>query len=202
MLIAPTRKRKRDQKDEHKTEETNFIIGQNKLKDDDEGVVVSTNKVPSYKPVKGSLILLSVCQKYQDKYVVCNHTRNKKAYMSATNGQIDNKQVGDFLYGVVVGTKSHQSDRSFISRNHRLQVTENLNIFNIFLTASKLAQNMQLQGVVESREDKGYVIDLHTKDKVKAFLSFKSYKGPELEDGQQISVILKKSKSKSQNIIK
>lgn len=80
--------------------------------------------------------------------------------MPATNGKIFGKKVGDFVYGVVVGTSVRESDQTHLKRSYKLEITDNLNIYNTFLSADKLQKGMQLQGVVESREDKGYVINL------------------------------------------
>ena len=137
-----------------------------------------------------------------DKWVILNHTRNKKGFMPATNGRIIGKKVGDFVYGVVVGTAIKDSDKTYIKRSYKLEITDNLNIFNTFLSADKLQKGMQLQGIVESKEDKGYVINLWLKDESRAFLNFSDYKGKELNEGDEISIVLKGSKSKSQKIIK
>jgi exosome complex RNA-binding protein Csl4 len=164
--------------------------------------LIVTNKIPTFNPVKGSLVMMAISRVHRDQYVLCNHTRNKKGYMSALDGSIIGKKVGQYMFAVVVGTRSKESNSKFVKRNKNLQLTDNLNIFNTFLTSERLQKGMQLQGIVESKEGKGYIIDLCLKDKSKAFLNFKEYQGPELEEGQQISVILKGKVSKSQKITK
>ena len=90
--------------------------------------------------------------------------------------------IGDFVYGVVVDTAIKDSDQSYIKRRYKLIITDNLNIFYTFLSADKLQKDMQLQGVIESKEDMGYVINLWWKDESKIFyLSY--YKWKELNEG-------------------
>ncbi|CAI2362226.1 unnamed protein product [Moneuplotes crassus] len=146
--------------------------------------------------------MMAVSKVHKDQFVVLNHSRNKKGYMSAVDGRIIGKKAGSYIYGVVVGTRNKSSNNKFIKRNKNLQLTDNLNIFNTFLTSDKLTKGMQLQGTVESKEGKGYIIDLLLKDQGKAFLNFKDYKGKELQEGELITVIMKGSISKSQKIIK
>jgi hypothetical protein len=80
--------------------------------------------------------------------------------MSAVDGRIIGKKVGDYVFGVVVGHRHQESSKAFINQNKSLQMTDNLHIFNTFLTKEKLQKGMQLRGIVESKEGKGYVIDL------------------------------------------
>ena len=111
-------------------------------------------------------------------------------------------KVGDFVYAVVVAKQSKQNDKTHDRKSYKLQLTDNLNIYNTFLSVEKLVKGMQLRGIVESKEEKGYIIDLCFKDKTKAFLNFKDYKGNQLKLGSQINVIVKKSKTSSQKIVK
>lgn len=122
--------------------------------------------------------------------------------MSAVDGHIIGRKVGQYMYGVIVGTRAKTSNSKFIKRNKNLQLTDNLNIFNTFLSSDKILKGMQLQGIVESKEGKGYIIDLCLKDQTKAFLNFKDFKGKELQEGEAVTIILKGSMSKSQKIIK
>lgn len=122
--------------------------------------------------------------------------------MSAVDGSIIGKKVGDYVFGVVVGHRHQESSKQFINQNKSLQLTDNLHIFNTFLNKDKLQKGMQLRGLVESKEGKGYVIDLCLKDGTKAFLNFKDYKGKEISEGEQITIIIKENKTKSQKVVK
>lgn len=167
-----------------------------------EDVATSSSNISGFKPEKGSLVMMAVSQVHRNKYVICNHTLTKKGFMATENGIITGKQVGDYMYGVVIDTKVRNSDKSYNQNSKKLQLTDNLNIFNTFLSAQKLQKGMQLQGLVESKEDKGYMINLCLKDGTKAFLNYKNYKGRELKEGEEVSVILKGTINKSQKIIK
>lgn len=201
-FVFSNKKRFKNKEAEDFIADPDFVIGAERQDDDLEDAVEVTNKVSKFNPVKGSLVMMAVCQVHKDQFIVGNLTRNKKAYMSAIDGKITDKKVGQYVYGVVVGTRNKASDANFINRNRNLQLTDNLNIFNTFLTSEKLQKGMQLQGIVESKEGKGYIINLCMKDESKAFLNFSDYKGKELQEGQQVTVILKGNKSKSQKIIK
>lgn len=184
-------------------QQSEFVIGKT-TKDEDEvsDGEHATNKLPMFSPAKGSLLMMAVSRVHKDQFVVCNFTRNKKGYMSAIEGHIIGKKTGQFVYGTIVGTRRKEQGAKFVKLSKSLQITDNLNIFNMFLTADKLVKGMQLQGSVESKEGKGYVINLHTKDESKAFLNFKDYKGPELHEEDIVEIILKGAMSKSQKIIK
>jgi hypothetical protein len=176
-----------------------------KATDDSDGleeIETNSNTIPPFKPIKGSLLMMSVSEVYRGKYIICNHSRNKKGYMSAKNGHIVDKAVGDYVYAVVVATQSKPEDKSTQKKSNKLQLTDNLQVYNTFLSADKLVKGMQLRGIVERKEEKGYFIDLCFKDKAKAFLNFKYYEGPELFIGSQITVIVKSTKASSQKIVK
>ena len=202
FVVSSKKKRVKLDDKEMYDQGSEFVIGKKQIDNDLEDYKPVTNKIPSFKPSKGSLILMWVNKVIGDKWLILNHTRNRKGFMPATNGKIFGKKVGDFVYGVVVGTSIRESDNTQLKRSYKLEITDNLNIYNTFLSADKLQKGMQLQGIVESREDKGYMINLRLKDESKAFLNYSDYKGKELNEGDEISVILKGSKSKSQKIIK
>ena len=122
--------------------------------------------------------------------------------MASVNGEIADKAVGDFIYGVVVATQAKQNDGKNQKRSTKLQLTDNLHVYNTFLSSDKLVKGMQLRGIVEKKEEKGYIVDLCFKDHSKGFLNFKDYDGPEFILGTQVSIIVKSSKSSSQKIIK
>ena len=71
-------------------------------------------------------------------------------------------------------------------------------MINRGLLAETITTSMVLQGVVESKETKGYMIDLGIKDKTKAFVKFE--KGTDVSEekevGDLVHVIVKSKTSK------
>lgn len=196
-----TKKKKRVKTHEFDTmDNSEFVIGKGNESEEYEEIKTSTNKISRFKPKKGTLMMLSISQAYKDRYIICNHTRNMKGYMSAENGDVSAKS--GFVYAVVIATQSKENDKTFERKSHKLQLSDNLHIFNTFLSSEKIVRGMQLRGIVERKEDKGYVIDLCFKDNTKAFLNFNDYAGKELKLGSQVTVVVISSKSSSQKIVK
>ena len=69
------------------------------------------------------------------------------------------------------GTSKYNTETSG-NRNKKLQLSISLDLVNKSLTADTLATNMVLQGVIESKEAKGFLVNLGLKDKTKGFLHF------------------------------
>lgn len=92
-----------------------------------------------------------------------------KGYLSEKNAADFGKLiVGDSILGVIVGQQGNDS------KSKKLQISQNINIFNCFLGTKSLVPGELIQGTVDSIEAKGYMINLHTHDKSHAFLKFGS----------------------------
>ena len=106
--------------------------------------------------------------------MIVNFTRNTKGYVSL-DGKSDHKptfQVGQFIVAAVTGMGTTQYNmETSRNRNKKLQLTLALDQVNKSLTSATVVKNMVLQGQVESKEAKGYLVNFGMKDKAKGFLS-------------------------------
>lgn len=95
------------------------------------------------------------------------------------------------------GTANFQAETSG-HKNRKLQLSLDPKLINRGLTAETITSSMVLQGVIESKETKGYMIDLGLKDKAKAFVKFDktASASEEKEVGDLVHVIVQRKTSK------
>ena len=94
------------------------------------------------------------------------------------------------------GTASYQAETSG-NKNRKLQLSLDPKIINRGITAENATTSMVLTGRVESRESKGYMIDLGLKDGAKAFVKAKSSEEvTEKPIGSYVRVIVQSKTSK------
>ena len=81
--------------------------------------------------------------------------------------------------------------------NGKLQLSLDPNSYNRSLTADKVNPGMLLQGTIEGKEQKGFVISLGFKDNTKAFLKFdENVKDTSFATGNLVQVVVKTVTSK------
>lgn len=110
-----------------------------------------------------------------------NHTRNTKGFISLKDTPMSGKgdqffRVGHFVIAAVVSeVGTSQSGQVYDFKhgsgiNRKVQMTIMPSALNKQLNAQNLVRGMVLQGIVESKEAKGYVVNLGLKDGSKGFL--------------------------------
>lgn len=146
---------------------------------------------------KDSLAMFAICEVTKD-YLIVNHTRNTKGYIPLTTKQAKqqnyrrgqlviaqvNSEVGGATTGDIYNFKSGKA-----GLNRKVQLTMDLKFLNKMLDVSKITKNMILMAQVESKEAKGYILDLGLKDKAKGFL--KTDDASSVSIGQHTLVIVK-----------
>jgi hypothetical protein len=82
-------------------------------------------------------------------------------------------EVGQLIVAAVMaeGTTTYTAETSG-NQNKKLQLTIEPELINKSLTAESVTPNMFLQGIVEAKEAKGFLINFSMKDKAKGFVSF------------------------------
>ncbi len=95
------------------------------------------------------------------------------------------------------GTANYQAETSG-HKNRKLQLSLDPKLLNRGITAENATTSMVLTGRIESRESKGYMIDLGLKDGAKAFVKAKSSidEDEEKQIGTQVRVIVQSKTSK------
>ena len=127
-----------------------------------------------------------------------NHTRNVKGFINLKD-QDWSLKPGQLVIGSILarGTADYQADTSG-HQNRKLQLSLEPKLINRGLTAETITTGMILQGAIESKETKGYMIDLGIKDKAKAFVKFdkKASNSDEKDVGDLVHVIVQGKTSK------
>lgn len=112
---------------------------------------------------------------YPGRYAIVNHTRNTKGYidLKEQKGSDIELSVGQLVIASVqsVGTASYQAETSG-HKNRKLQLSLDPKLLNRGITSETVTTAMVMQGLVESKESKGFIIDLGLKDKSKGFVKF------------------------------
>lgn len=144
--------------------------------------------------------MFAVNEVYSGQYAIVNHTRNVKGYINLKDNQSWNLQPGQLLIASVLskGTADYQVETSG-HKNRKLQLSLDPKLINRGLTAETITTAMILQGQVESKESKGYMIDLGLKDKAKAFVKFEKAEtaaADEKQVGDLVHVIVQRKTSK------
>jgi len=160
--------------------------------------VMSTTKVGKLKLEKGSVGMFAVNEVYPGHYAIVNHTRNVKGYINLKEKDW-NLSPGQLVIGSVLaqGKASYMTETSG-NQNRKLQLSLEAKLVNRGLTAETITTSMVLQGVVESKETKGYMVDLGLKDKAKAFVKFDKAASvaEEKQVGDLVHVIVQRKTSK------
>lgn len=122
-----------------------------------------------------------------------NHTRNVKGFIDLKEQQFT-LQVGQFVAAQVksVGTGQHNLVTSR-NLNRKLQLSLEPAQINKGLASDKVTAGMVLQAIVESKETKGYVLNLGFKDGAKGFLK---NDGVERPQGSLVFIVVKAATSK------
>jgi hypothetical protein len=81
-------------------------------------------------------------------------------------------EVGQLIVGCIQSDGTSKYHESSGNKNRKLQLTADPIWINRGFDASKVTQGMVLQGTVESKELKGYIINLGFKDSAKGFVKF------------------------------
>jgi len=122
---------------------------------------------------KGSVALFAVSEVYPGQYAIVNHTRNVKGYINLKENKTSELTPGQLLVASVLslGTANYQAETSG-HKNKKLQLSLDPKLVNRGVTAETVTSGMVLQGLIESKESKGFIIDLGLKDKSKGFVKF------------------------------
>ena len=136
---------------------------------------VAASKISKLNFNVSSLGLFAICE-ITKSYLIVNYTRNTKGFIKVQPGQeelAEKLRVGDFVVAQVLskGTSTYNTETSG-NRNKKLQLSVIPELINKSLTADNLQTNMLLQGIVESKEAKGFLVNFGLKDKTKGFLPF------------------------------
>ena len=128
-----------------------------------------------------------------------NHTRNVKGYIDLKESKWS-LAPGQLVIASVLakGTGTYLSENSG-NLNRKLQLSLDPKVVNRGLTVEAVTTSMVLQGVVQSKETKGYMVDLGLKDKALAFVKYDKVR-PESKDdhevGDLVHVIVQSKTSK------
>ena len=128
-----------------------------------------------------------------------NHTRNVKGYIDLKESKWS-LVPGQLVIASVLakGTGTYLSENSG-NLNRKLQLSLDPKVVNRGLTVEAVTTSMVLQGVVQSKETKGYMVDLGLKDKALAFVKYDKVR-PESKDdhevGDLVHVIVQSKTSK------
>lgn len=126
---------------------------------------------------------------YEGKYAIVSHTRNVKGFIPLESKDVQLK-VGQFVLACVaaVGTGKHNVD-SIGNLNRKLQLSIEPKDLYRSLSSATACQNMLLQGIILSKEEKGYMVDLGFKDGAQGFLKFDDSNNS-IETGEIVQVLI------------
>lgn len=137
--------------------------------------------------------MFAVSEVYENKYAIVNHTRNVKGFIDLKENAYQ-LTPGQFLVAQVkaVGTGTHNAETSR-NLNRKLQLTLDPKQIYKGLGSDKVTSGMILQAVVESKEQKGLMLNIGFKDGAKGFLKAD---GENLKPGSLVVVIVRSIASK------
>ena len=127
---------------------------------------------------KDALAMFAVCEISKD-YLIVNHTRNTKGYvpLTGTEYKSDSFRKGQLIVAMInseIGGANTGDIYNFqqgkAGLNRKVQLSLDTKYLNKLLSADKITKNMIIQGKVESKEAKGYLINFGLRDKAKGFL--------------------------------
>lgn len=124
------------------------------------------------------------------QYAIVSHTRNMKGYINLKDSEIKLK-VGQLIVASIqaMGKAEHEGPVS-----KKLQLSLDPATIYRTLSAEKVTPGMLLQAVVESKEEKGYILNLGFKDGAKGFLAFQTDR--DFGKGDLVYVNVKSASSK------
>ena len=137
--------------------------------------------------------MFSVSEVHDNKYAIVNHTRNMKGFIDLKENAYQ-LTVGQLVVAQVkaIGTGTHNADTSR-NLNRKLQLTLDPRQIYKGLGSEKVTSGMLLQAVIESKEQKGYILNIGFKDGAKGFLKSD---GTEFKTGSLVAVIVRSTTSK------
>jgi hypothetical protein len=121
---------------------------------------------------KGASAIFAICEIGKD-YLIVNHTRNTKGYIAVSDS--NQFRLGQLLVATVsseIGGADTGKIYNFSSGKAGLNRKVQLNLDRSYkqLSEDSLSKGMMLQCQVESKEAKGYILNLGFKDNCKGFL--------------------------------
>ena len=114
--------------------------------------------------------MFAVREFHKGQYAVVNHTRNVKGYLDLKTTPELTLQVGQLVVASVSSVGLGVNEKGSTSK--KLQLSIDPSSLYRSLSASKVTPGMFLQAVVESKEEKGYFLNLGFKDEAKGFVKF------------------------------
>lgn len=127
-------------------------------------------------------------------YAVVNYTRNIKGFLSLEGKEelAGRLEVGQLIVACVLqeGTTDYNASTSG-TQNKKLQLSVDPEVVNKALSTESITPNMILQGIVESKEAKGFLINLGLKGKARGFVSFSGTGAEDITVGQLVLIAVK-----------
>ena len=159
---------------------------------------------------KGTLGLFAICE-IGDNCLIVNHTRNTKGYIPLAGSKLTSDQfkLGQLVVAAVnaeIGGAQTGQIYSFgtgsAGLNRKIQLSLDCVHINKHLTTDTVTKSMVLQAHVESKEAKGYILDLGFRDKAKGFLKFSDeVPAKSLKTGHIVHIVVK-SVMKGSKVVK
>lgn len=146
--------------------------------------------------------MFAVCEVYPRQYAIVNHTRNVKGFISLKEHDWDLSPGQLVIASVLAQGTANILTESSGNKNRKLQLSLDPKLINRSLTADTVTTSMVLQGTIESKEAKGYMIDLGLKDKSKGFVKFEKGQDAESESLANGSLVHVSIKSKTSKVIR
>lgn len=148
---------------------------------------------------KGSFGMFAVCEIGKD-YLIVNHTRNCKGYvhLNGTKFKAEQFKVGQLVVAMVnaeIGGAqtghiyNMQSGRAGLNR--KLQLTLEENYINKGQNIDHITKGMVFTATVESKEAKGFILNLGFRDQTKGFMKFSPEANERLLKAGSITVLVK-----------
>ena len=148
---------------------------------------------------KGAFAMFAVCEIGKD-YLIVNHTRNCKGYvhLNGTKFKAEQFKVGQLVVAMVnaeIGGAqtghiyNMQSGRAGLNR--KLQLTLEENYINKGQNIDTITKGMVFTATVESKEAKGFILNLGFRDQTKGFMKFSPEANERLLKAGSITVLVK-----------
>jgi hypothetical protein len=154
-------------------------------------------RIPKLALRKGAMAMFAVCE-VGDDHLIVNHTRNTKGYVSLVGSKMKSSQfsVGQILIASInaeIGGANTGEIYNFASGkaglNRKIQLSLDSVQLNKNLSATSVSKSMVFQAVIESKEAKGYILNLGFRDNCKGFLKFGE---KDFKKGDIVTVSVKK----------
>lgn len=114
--------------------------------------------------------MFAVSEFHKGQYAVVNHTRNVKGYLALKDLPELTLSVGQLVICSVTSVGLGVNEKG--TQSKKLQLSIEPSTIYRSLQVSKVTPGMFLQATVESKEEKGYFLNLGFKDEAKGFLKF------------------------------